>query len=1036
MLNNDLKNLNDNNDLDFIYKFNNVLADENEDSPYANVLINGKFHDFESFIAEPTIGSSPVYLSINVQSINSKHADLSDLILNLIEKGVNIEIIALQETWNIVNPQLLLIDGFHPVIFKHREGMRGGGVGFYIKNCVSYEIIDDCSPFENKIIESLTLLLQYPNKSKCYVTSIYRSNGTIPNVTQNDQIQRFYIAFNDLLAQLAVKPHVSFLFTDSNINLISDNIPQYANYLNTMFSHGFLLLNTKSSRMVDGSSSLIDHILSNSKNVNFCSGTLISDISDHFITFICNGKNLPAQQQKSITMRIFSAQNLSKFKEALANVNWNQTTSILDTNDAYDAFWLQYQTTFETIFPLTKLKFNKNIHKVNSYMSEGLLISRGTKINLHKQCLANPSPLSINTYKQFRNIYTKTLRAAKILHIKNKLLDCKGNAKETWKILNECTGRTAKNVKIEKIISNGTLTEVPIEIANEFNNFFIKVGQEISDNIPTIDRTPESYLVPPLIDNQFHMQNVTPEYIVKIVKDLASKNSKDIDGVSSKMIKYVINVICLPLAHIFNLSLNSGIFPTKLKRSKVVPIFKNGNRNDCDNYRPISLLCSISKILEKVVAKKLLSHLQINNLLYEHQYGFLPKRSTEQNLIQVTNYITNALNDGMFCIGVFIDLRKAFDVCSHKILLKKLKNLGIKGNDLKWFESYLSNRMQNVDINGTLSDEQCFNISVIQGSVLGTILFLCYINDFHVCTTLFSTLFADDGSCLAKHKNLNDLILYVNVELQKISNWFLANKMAINTSKTKFILFRTKGKNVDDNVCKVFFNNNEIGKPEDLNLIFPIERIHNAGATKNFKLLGILLDEYLSFDSHIAQLCSKISKSLFIINRVKNFLPKDALLSLYFALVHSHLSYCTTIYGSATPTSLSKLFKIQKKAIRIISHSTFRAHTAPIFKLLKILPLDKMILYSKLKFMHLYANNSLPFSFNESWVRNIERNPGLNLRNAQNYFIKPCTYTTIKRLPLFTFPSLWNSENNSKESADTKKYLRSLKDRLLIEIEI
>jgi len=314
-----------------------------------------------------------------------------------------------------------------------------------------------------------------------------------------------------------------------------------------------------------------------------------------------------------------------------------------------------------------------------------------------------------------------------------------------------------------------------------------------------------------------------------------------------------------------------------------------------------------------VVAKKLLSHLQINNLLYEHQYGFLPKRSTEQNLIQVTNYITNALNDGMFCIGVFIDLRKAFDVCSHKILLKKLKNLGIKGNDLKWFESYLSNRMQNVDINGTLSDEQCFNISVIQGSVLGTILFLCYINDFHVCTTLFSTLFADDGSCLAKHKNLNDLILYVNVELQKISNWFLANKMAINTSKTKFILFRTKGKNVDDNVCKVFFNNNEIGKPEDQNLIFPIERIHNAGATKNFKLLGILLDEYLSFDSHIAQLCSKISKSLFIINRVKNFLPKDALLSLYFALVHSHLSYCTTIYGSATPTSLSKLFKIQKR---------------------------------------------------------------------------------------------------------------------------
>ena len=147
--------------------------------------------------------------------------------------------------------------------------------------------------------------------------------------------------------------------------------------------------------------------------------------------------------------------------------------------------------------------------------------------------------------------------------------------------------------------------------------------------------------------------------------------------------------------------------------------------------------------------------------------------------------------------------------------------------------------------------------------------------------------------------------------------------------------------------------------------------------------------------------------------------------------MHSHLSYCTAIYGSVTPTSLSKLVKIQKKAIRTISHATFRAQTAPIFKLLKILPVDKMIHNSKLKIMHLYAKNSLPFSFNESWVKNIERNPGLNLRNAQNYYIKPIIYSTLKRLPLFTFPSLRNSDNPTKESPDTKKYLRSLKDCLL-----
>ena len=998
--------------------------------------INGKFYDLDSFTNDPTIQNSPVYININVQSLNSKHANLNDLICELLLKGINIEIIALQEIWNIDHPELLDIVGFHPIIFKQRVGMRGGGVGFYIKNNISYEIIDDCSPFQNKIIESITLLLSFNNKSKMYVTSVYRSNGLLQNVTPNEQLLNFTNSFNELMAKLSSKSLVSYVFTDSNINLLNENALVYGNYLNSVFSHGFLQLNTKATRIRDGTATLIDHIHSNSKMSYFLTGTLLSDISDHFITFVCNGKNVSQSKQRITSSRIFSADNIKKFKEALASQNWVETLSALSTDSAYDAFWSAYKKLFDLSFPLTNLKFNKNLHKINSFMTAGLLISRGTKNNLHKQCLINPTPLTIDLYKKFRNLYAKIMRAAKVLHVQSKLKDCKGNSKQTWKILNECTGRTAKNENVEKINSNGKITEIPLEIANEFNNFFIKVGQEISDGVPTIERNAESYLIPPVIPVPFSMQNVTPEYLIKIVRDLKPKNSCDIDGVSSKMIKLVINEITVPLSHIFNLSLSKGDFPSKLKRSKVVPIFKSGDKHECDNYRPISLLCSISKILEKVVAKKLLDHLQSNNLIYNHQYGFLPKRSTEQNLLQVTNYISDALNEGMFCIGVFIDLRKAFDVCSHKILLKKLKNLGISGVHLKWFESYLSDRKQRVEINGTLSDEQCFNISVIQGSILGTILFLCYINDFHICTSLFSTLFADDGSCLAKHKNLQTLVDYVNLELQKVANWFLSNKMAINTTKTKFILFRTQGKIVDANICKIVYNNNEIGTPDNPNLIFPIERIQNSGPTKNFKLLGVMLDEYLSFDSHITLLCSKIAKSLYIINRVKNLLPKESLVTLYYALIHSHLSYCTSIYGSATPTSLSKLVTLQKKAIRTICNVPYRTHTAPLFKHLQILPIEKLILYSKLKFMHSFIHNKLPFSFNETWVRNRDRNPRLNLRNAQELYIKPSNYTSIKRLPLFTFPSLWNQEDPSKSTPEQKQYLRSLKTRLIQQIII
>ena len=187
--------------------------------------------------------------------------------------------------------------------------------------------------------------------------------------------------------------------------------------------------------------------------------------------------------------------------------------------------------------------------------------------------------------------------------------------------------------------------------------------------------------------------------------------------------------ISTPLAHIFNLSLDKGIFPTNLKLSRIVPVYKSGDPKICDNYRPIALVNTLSKILEKIVSLKLTNHLQINELLYKHQYGFQRGLSTEHNLMHVVNYISQSLNNGNYCIGIFLDLKKAFDVCSHEILLKKLKKFGIDGSALDWFASYLSNRKQKVDISGNLSSESIINISVLQGTTLGPILFLCYIND-------------------------------------------------------------------------------------------------------------------------------------------------------------------------------------------------------------------------------------------------------------------------------------------------------------------
>jgi hypothetical protein len=264
---------------------------------------------------------------------------------------------------------------------------------------------------------------------------------------------------------------------------------------------------------------------------------------------------------------------------------------------------------------------------------------------------------------------------------------------------------------------------------------------------------------------------------------------------------------------------------------------------------------------------------------------------------------------------VFLDLKKAFDVCSHDILLKKLTKFGINDLELAWFRNYLLNRYQKVDINGQYSDEKLINISVMQGTILGPILFQCYINDIHKATNLLSFLFADDTSCLAEHKNLHELINFVNCELQKLANWFRCNKMAVNTSKTKFIIFRTKGKKIPDDVS-IVFNNNEIGEEENPSLIVKLDRIYNENPNecdRSFKLLGVYLDEFLSFDKHVSHICAKLARSLYCIRRVSNLLSLKALKSLYFALVHPHLLYCSTVLSCTSQANITRIFRLQKK---------------------------------------------------------------------------------------------------------------------------
>ena len=460
------------------------------------------------------------------------------------------------------------------------------------------------------------------------------------------------------------------------------------------------------------------------------------------------------------------------------------------------------------------------------------------------------------------------------------------------------------------------------------------------------------------------------------------------------------------------------------------------NSASCDNYRPISLCSQLSKILEKIISVQLTNYLDLNNILYKHQYGFQKHKSTEQNLIHAFNYISNALNKNEYCIGVFFDLKKAFDVCSYDILIMKLEKIGIKGTALEWFKSYLQNRTQFVDIEGNFSTEKLILTCILQGSILGPILFLIYINDLFSVSSALTLMFADDTFALKSGPHLNSLIEQINKDINMMAIWFKANKLVVNKSKTKFMIFHIKGKKIE-NFPQVLFDENEPNIPFNPDLVCPLERYHDKHQNKDcraYKLLGIYIDEHLNLDLHVKHIANKLNKSLYCMRAAKNNLNLKGLRALYFALIHSHLSYCPTILNCLSTSNKNILSKIQKKALRIITNSRYNAHTSPLFLQLKILPFEKIIKQGNLIFMHSIYYNYAPKSFIDVWTKNNEREGDLNLRNDELFSIPAPRIEFFKKMPLYSLPLEWNNSGVLMyyENKITFKY--ALKNKLFDEI--
>ena len=962
-------------------------------------------------------------ISLNVQGLLAKREKLNLFINSISNKYRLPDIICVQETWLNRDSEPFCLSNYHPLIHSHRSNAKGGGVGFFVHENISYDINYDLSLFVDRIYESIAINIHIDNKRYSLV-NLYRP-PTTPELTDTESFNIFLSNLNKVIDKC---PHNSYFFMDSNVNLLHKNLLA-DKFIDLWSMYGFSNSITTKTRITLNNSSLIDQIFINNLSASGSSGTISSDVSDHLPIFMNINSDRKPLKSSTVYKRVLSPNNISFFKEKLSTISW---VSVLEENNitvAYSKFVEIWNLLFDQAFPLKCFYINRQKFPIKEYFSLGLLVSRATKIELYKKFLLDRSAFNETKYKTYRNCFNRCIRLAKKIYYEDKIDKC-NDPKKAWSAIYDALGKQKVNKSCINSINIGDeICNNSQQIADHFNDFFSSIADSTINKIPPTKMKPNDFPFKN-VSSSFEFRSVDTSFISDIIKKLEPKVSTDINGFSSKLLKESSDYILGPLTHLVNLSLSQGHFPCELKISRTCPIFKNGCQKEASNYRPIACLPVLSKVFEKVVFNQLYDYLTFNKILSPNQFGFQPGKSTLDPLIQILNYIAESFNQNKFVVAVFLDLSKAFDLVNHKILLDKLKKIGLDEISLKWFNSYLSNRKMFTSVNNVLSSNyKLLSRSVPQGSILGPLLFLIFINDLPLSINLDSFLFADDTTALTSGHDIQITGNFVNAELQKLGLWLRSNELCINTNKTKVMVFSNK-KNVAD--FPFIFNSNDLNSPEDANLIKPLERITNLSSVPAIKMLGVYLDEFLSFDYHCKKVCNKINSAMFFISSARNVLSSKALMKLYYALVHPHILYCLPAFSFTSAKNRKLIFNKQKQCIRIITKSKYNSHTEPLFFATQILPLDDLIVQQKLVFMHslMYGHSAVIYPH---FISNLNANEHRYvLRNDDDYFVPRTNLTFVQKMPLIDFPLTWNRIDQSlKEISSKLLFKKTIKLELL-----
>lgn len=858
-------------------------------------------------------------LLVNIRSIDANFNKLQ-VFLESLETKPNV--IVCTETRVLENYLIYGLDGYK-IYYNHSNINVTDGVVLYIREGITEET-NTVNQGRLSIINS-TIFLN--NKNKLLISALYRAHD-LPIKDFISDLKNFLETFKN------IKNHI--ILGDFNIDLLKlDSLCM--DHLNNLLERGFkpsFRTITRPSIQNPNNGSCIDNVFTKINNIETKGFKYANLFNDHYPLFL-SVKTMGRMSGG----RHFVPINFDRLNRIAGNTDWSSILSVHDPDEATDILINRLQNCVES----AKVTSNKRNKKPNSsprkkWITPAILISCNRKEFLYHLWKKDPDNIYIkNYYRDYSKILSKVIKAAKRIHDRDTIKNNIGNSRNLWNVINDIIGNKPKKKDEITYIVNSHNQKVydSTDISNLMNSFFCNIGTELSDKIQT---PPNSYLVLPNINPKtIFISPTTSHEIYNIIEKMKLKNG-GVDSIHMKVIKKLANYIVDPIVHIINTSIEKSIWPDSLKCADIKPIFKSKNSHVISNYRPISLISNIAKIFEKVLYYRILDFVKKSKLLSKKQFGFLKNVGTKDALNYITNLIYEKLDKSLPIAVSFLDLAKAFDTVNHKILLDKLYNYGIRGNAFKLISSYLQNRRQRVKVNGVLSDFCEVNTGVPQGTILGPLFFILYINDLLVNMPEDIIIsFADDTAVISTDKTWQLVEEKMNNQLALISDWLALNKLSLNIDKTVYITF--------GNYCD--------SVPHEFTV-----KINgmNVNRVESCKYLGIYFDYRMRWENHIQYILSKTKYLVFLFHKFSKFMSTETLLMIYYAFFHSVINYGIVSWGGCCSTNLNMLQRLQTKLTKIVFNSDASVDKMPL-NMKQLFAFDSLTYhYNKLK--DLYCNST------------------------------------------------------------------------------